>query len=159
MAPDLKITQRPDRVTVQKAKRNRAYSASTDAPSTRHPIVESESDPSRSRPDRTTRLKFSTTRHTTTKVRKSEPHLGGGDEPPGHHAPCVRGGGDVKRCSHLLNESPKTYFQPPTAVDASVMLREHGEATCNHSDRLLATSTSPPRSARRQTVTLAGRFF
>eukprot|EP00966_Prymnesium_polylepis_P096738 2241183-Prymnesium_polylepis.1 len=39
------------------------------------------------------------------------------------------------------------------------MLREHGEATCNHSDRLLATLTSPPRSVRRQTVTPAGAEF
>eukprot|EP00966_Prymnesium_polylepis_P144205 3329276-Prymnesium_polylepis.1 len=55
----------------------------------------------------------------------------GGDEPPGPHAPCVRGGGGVKRCSHLLNGSPETSFQPPQR-HASVMLREHGDTTCNH---------------------------
>eukprot|EP00966_Prymnesium_polylepis_P100160 2319830-Prymnesium_polylepis.1 len=47
-------------------------------------------------------------------------HRMGGDEPPGPHTPCVRGGGGgVKRWAHLLNGSPKTCSHPPKAVDAS----------------------------------------
>ena len=61
--------------------------------------------------------------------------------------------------SHPLNDSFEACLQPPKVGYASVMLKEHVGSSFDHLGPSLVTSISPPRAARRLTVTPAGRFF